>query len=236
MANILSTANSALNAAQQGLATTAHNIANQKTPGYNRQLVLQAAIGGQDEGGGFIGKGTEVISVRRVYNEYLGAQIRTTQTKNGELSSHYAQANRINNLMADPTSGLSPVLQDFFKSVQNLAANPEARGSMLAAGESMASRFQSLDGQLRELRGSVNSELSTSVSAINSFAQQIADLNKAITAADSGTGQLPNDLLDKRDYLIGELSKETKVTATKDGNSYNIFIGNGQPMVVGSVV
>lgn len=236
MANILSTTNSALNAAQQGLATTAHNIANAKTPGYNRQVLLQASLGGQDEGGGFIGKGTEVVSVRRVYNEYLAAQVRGAQTKQGQLESHYTQASRINNLLADPTSGLSPVLQDFFKSVQNLAANPEARGSMLAAAESMAARFQSMDGQLRELRVAVNTEIETSISAINSYARQIADLNEAISSAQSGGGQLPNDLMDKRDYLVSQLSKETKVTISKDGLNYGVFIGNGQPMVVGSVV
>jgi flagellar hook-associated protein 1 len=236
MANILSSTTSALTAAQAGLATTAHNIANAKTPGYNRQIVLQAAIGGQDEGGGFIGKGTEVISVRRVYNEYLGAQVRIAQTSGGQLSSHYTQASRINNLLADPTSGLSPVFQDFFKSVQDLTANPAARGSLLASAESMASRFQSMDGQLRELRVAVNSQISTSISAINSYAAQIADLNHAIAGAESGSGQLPNDLLDQRDYLVTELSKETKVTVTKDGSSYNIFIGNGQPMVVGATL
>ncbi|MFC7514195.1 flagellar hook-associated protein FlgK [Herbaspirillum sp. GCM10030257] len=236
MANILSTTNSALAAAQAGLATTAHNIANAKTPGYNRQVVLQAAVGGQDEGGGFIGKGTEVISVRRIYNEYLGAQIRVGQTTKGQLESHYAQINRINNLLADPTSGLSPVLQDFFKSVQNLAANPEARGSLLASAESMASRFQSMDGQLRELRVAVNTEISTSITAINSYTRQIANLNEAIANAQSGSGQMPNDLMDQRDYMVGELSKLTKVTVSKDGNSYGIFIGNGQPMVVGSTV
>jgi flagellar hook-associated protein 1 len=236
MANILSSTTSALTAAQAGLATTAHNIANAKTPGYNRQIVLQAAIGGQDEGGGFIGKGTEVISVRRVYNDYLGAQVRIAQTSGGQLSSHYTQASRINNLLADPTSGLSPVLQDFFKSVQDLTANPAARGSLLSSAESMASRFQSMDGQLRELRVAVNSQISTSISAINSYASQIADLNHAIAGAESGSGQLPNDLLDQRDYLVTELSKETKVTVTKDGTSYNIFIGNGQPMVVGATL
>ncbi|MGH8808758.1 MAG: flagellar hook-associated protein FlgK [Noviherbaspirillum sp.] len=236
MANILSTTNSALSAAQTGLATTAHNIANAKTPGYNRQLVLQAAIGGQDEGGGFIGKGTAVVSIRRVYNEYLGSQVRTAETSKGLLQSHYTQASRINNLLADPTSGLSPVLQDFFKSVQNLAANPDARGSVLAAAQSMAGRFQSMDGQLRELRVAVNNEISTSIRAINSYAEQIADLNEAIANAQSGSGQLPNDLLDQRDHLVGELSKLTKVTVAKDGNAYGIFIGNGQPMVVGTAV
>ncbi|MGE5650148.1 MAG: flagellar hook-associated protein FlgK [Bacillota bacterium] len=236
MANILSTSNSALFAAQQGLATTAHNIANANTVGYHRQVVLQAAIGGQDEGGGFIGKGTEVVSVRRVYNEYLGTQLRTVQTSQGQLDSHYTQASRINNMLADPNSGLSPVLQDFFQSVQNLAANPDARGSMLASSQSLASRFQSMDGQLRELRVAVNSEISTTITSINSYAQQIADLNDAISKAQSGSGQLPNDLLDQRDHMVGELSKLTKVTVAKDGSNYGIFIGNGQPMVVGSTV
>ncbi len=236
MANILSTANSALTAAQQGLATTAHNISNARTPGYHRQVVLQAAVGGQDEGGGFIGKGTEVVSVQRVYNEYLASQLRTVQTSQGQLEAHYTQANRINNMLADPNSGLSPVLQDFFQSVQNLAANPDARGSMLAAAQSMAARFQSMDGQLRELRVAVNSEISTTITAINSYAQQIADLNNAISKAQSGSGQMPNDLLDQRDHLVGELSKLTKVTVSKDGGNYGIFIGNGQPMVVGSTV
>lgn len=236
MANILSTTNSALVAAQAGLATTAHNIANAKTAGYNRQVVLQAALGGQDEGGGFIGKGTEIVSVRRVYNEYLGAQVRTAETSKGQLESHYTLASRINNLLADPTSGMSPVLQDFFKSVQNLAANPDARGSVLASAESLAARFQTMDGQLRELRVAVNTEISASVDTINSYAQQIADLNEAISGAQSGSGQLPNDLLDRRDYLVSELSKETKVSVTKDGNNYGIFIGNGQPLVVGTTV
>lgn len=236
MANILSTANSALNAAQQGLAVTAHNIANAQTPGFNRQVLLQAAVGGQDEGGGFIGKGTEVVSVRRVYNEYLGTQLRTVQTNEGQLDSHYTQASRINNMLADPDSGLSPVLQDFFKSVQDLSANPDARGSVLASAQSLAGRFQSMDGQLRDLRVAVNSEISTTVTSINSYAKQIADLNTAIDKAQSGSGQLPNDLLDQRDYLVNQLSQLTKVTVTKDGNNYGVFIGNGQPMVVGSVV
>lgn len=236
MANILSTTNSALVAAQQGLATTAHNIANARTEGYHRQIVMQAAVSGQNEGGGFIGKGTEVVSVQRVYNEYLGTQLRTVQTNQGQLDAHYVQASRINNMLADPNSGLSPVLQDFFQSVQNLAANPEARGSMLAASQSLASRFQSMDGQLRELRVAVNSEISTTITAINSYAQQIADLNEAISKAQSGSGHMPNDLLDQRDHLVGELSKLTKVTISKDGNNYGVFIGNGQPMVVGSTV
>ena len=74
MANILSVGQSALAAAQIGLSMTGHNIANASTPGYSRQVVLQSAIHGQDTGFGFVGKGTEVAGVQRVYSEILGRQ------------------------------------------------------------------------------------------------------------------------------------------------------------------
>jgi flagellar hook-associated protein 1 FlgK len=238
MANILSTAQTGLMAAQAGLATTGHNIANAQTPGYSRQVVIQGAISGQNEGGGFIGKGTEIITVRRQYSDYLGDQLQAVNTVKGQLESHYTEASRINNLLADPSSGLAPVLQDFFKGVQNLAGNASlnaSRQGMLASAESLAGRFQALDGQLRQIRDAVNSQITTSVASINSYAQQIASLNEAIgKAQNTAGGQPPNDLLDQRDYLVGELSKETQVTVVKEGVNYSIFVGNGQPMVIGS--
>jgi flagellar hook-associated protein 1 FlgK len=238
MANILSTANSALIAAQAGLATTGHNIANANTPGYNRQIVVQAAIAGQNEGGGFIGKGSTILTVQRRYSEYLGDQIRSVNTSKGQIETHYTEATRINNMLADPSSGLAPVLQDFFKGVQDLAGNASAnpsRQGMLAAAESLAARFQSLNGQMREIRDAVNTQITTNVASINSYAEQIANLNAAISKAQSAAGdQPPNDMLDQRDYLVSELSKLTQVTIVKENLNYSVFVGNGQPMVIGT--
>lgn len=237
MANILSIAQSGLMAAQAGLATTGHNIANQNTVGYNRQVVVQAAVAGQNEGGGFIGKGSTVVAVNRVYSAYLGDQLRSVNTIKGRLDGHYTEAVRINNLLADQTSGLAPVLQDFFSSVNAVAKdasmNP-ARVGMLAAAESMAGRFQSLNGQLQDMREGVNQQITTIVGSINSYVEQIAHLNDAIGKAQGATpGQLPNDLYDQRDLLVSELSKLTQVNVIKDDVNYTVFIGNGQPMVVG---
>jgi flagellar hook-associated protein 1 len=67
--NILSIGSSALNAAQVGLSTTGHNIANASTPGYSRQVVVQSAAQAQNFGYGYIGQGTEVAAVTRVYSE-----------------------------------------------------------------------------------------------------------------------------------------------------------------------
>jgi len=235
--NILGIGQSALTAAQVGLSTTGHNIANASTPGYSRQVVVQGASLPQNFGFGFLGQGTEVSTVKRIYNEYLGNQVQSAQTSKSGLDSYYAQIKQIDNLLADPASGLSPALQDFFSGIQEVASNPASipsREAALSSAESLASRFHSLAGRLDEIGQGVNSQVLSSVGAINSYAEQIANLNDAIGRAQRATGQPPNDLLDMRDQLILDLNKEVKATVVKQGDDgYNVFIGNGQPLVVG---
>jgi flagellar hook-associated protein 1 FlgK len=237
MPSILSVGQSALSAAQAGLVTTGHNIANASTPGYNRQVVVQGAVNGQDAGYGFIGKGTEVTAVRRVYSEFLNNQVLSTQTASTQLSSYYAQVQQVNNMLADSKAGLTPALQDFFSSLQAAGADPNsgaARQSMLSSANALVGRFQSMDAQLSELRQGVTTEMRSSVDAINVYAQQIGKLNDAIEKATSNGSSTPNDLLDQRDQAISELSKEIKVSVVKQGATYNVMIGSGQPLVVGT--
>ncbi|KRB93333.1 flagellar hook-associated protein FlgK [Noviherbaspirillum sp. Root189] len=238
MASILSVGQSALAAAQAGLVTTGHNIANASTPGYSRQVVVQSSAGSQNTGAGYIGKGANVTDVKRIYNELLAGQVRSAQSAQMQSQTYYSQISMIDNVLADTAGGVSPALQDFFKGIQSLASNvnvPGARQSALSSAEALAARFQSLDGQLREQKQSLNGQISASVDTINAYATQIAKLNDAIEKAmGNNEGKAPNDLLDQRDHAISELSKEVKVDVVKQGNSYNVFIGNGQPLVVGA--
>ncbi len=236
--NILSIGQSALAAAQVGLSTTGHNIANAATPGYNRQVVVQGAAQPQNYGFGFMGQGTEVTTVKRIYSEFLGGQVRTAQSTKSGLESYAAEIRQIDNLLGDPLSGLSPALQGFFSGMQEMASNPSsipARQAALSAGESLTARFQSLAGRLRDIEQGINSQITSSVNVINAYATQIGALNEAIGRAQGGSGQPANDLLDQRDQLIMDLNKEIKATTVKQGDgSVNVFIGNGQPLVVGA--
>ncbi|HZW14178.1 MAG TPA: flagellar hook-associated protein FlgK [Noviherbaspirillum sp.] len=236
--SILGIGQSALAAAQAGLATTGHNIANAATPGYSRQQVVMGTAGSQNYGFGYIGKGTTIVDVKRVYSELLGGQVRTAETSKNQFETYYNQISRINNQLADPAVGLSPVLQDFFKGIQDLAANPNAaasRQAALSSAEALAARFQGLSAEMDEVAVSVNRQIEASVTAINVYAAQIAKLNDAIEkAAGNADGKASNDLLDQRDLALTELSKEIKTTIVKQGNSYSVFIGNGQPLVVGA--
>lgn len=229
-----------LNAAQAGVLTTGHNIANASTKGFSRQQIIQTTNTPMLTGAGFFGQGTNVDTIQRVYNKFLTGQVLSAQTGAAEMDSYLAEVRQIDNLLADPSAGLSPALSDFFKGVQEVAANPSsipARQAMLSASQALVGRFQSVDQRLREIRDGVNSQVTSEVSLVNSYAQQIADVNQRIILAQAaGPTQPANDLLDQRDQLIADLNKEIRVTTLlQSDGTYSVFIGNGQPLVVGTL-
>jgi flagellar hook-associated protein 1 FlgK len=236
--NLLNIGKTGLFAAQAGLATTGHNIANANVAGYSRQQTVQSAGQAQNVGYGFIGSGTEVSAIKRYSDDFLNSQVRTAQAASSALSTYSAQINQVDNLLSDTSSGLSPALQDFFKSVQNVSANAgstASRQSMLSSAETLASRFQGINGKLDEIRNGVNSQITSGVSTINSFAKQIAALNDQISTLSQGSASPPNDLLDARDQLVIELNKQVKTTVVAgSNNSLTVSIGSGQPLVVGN--
>ncbi|MES2319297.1 MAG: flagellar hook-associated protein FlgK [Pseudomonadota bacterium] len=237
MANLLNIGKTGLFAAQAGLATTGHNIANANVAGFSRQQVIQGTGAGQNTGSGFMGSGTTVTDIKRYSDTFLTNQVRTATSANSSLSAFNAQISQVDNLLADPLSGLSPALQDFFKGVQDVAANPgstASRQAMLSSANSLTSRFQGINGRLQEIRDGVNGEIGAKVTLINSYGDQIAALNEQIAGASTAGGQMPNDLLDARDQLVLELNKQIKTSVVAgENNSVTVSIGNGQPLVVG---
>lgn len=237
--SIFSVAITGLNAAQVGLQTTNHNIANASTEGYNRQQIVQSTNTPMFSGAGFIGQGTSVETVRRIYSQQLNEQVLSASTGAAEMESYLSQIRQIDNLLADPVAGLSPALANLFKGVQEMAANPSslpARQAMLSASQALVARFQALDGRMAEIRAGVNAQITSEVGAINSYATQIADINQRIVLAQAvGPNQPANDLLDQRDQLIADLNTKIRATTiTQNDGTFSVFIGNGQPLVVGT--
>ncbi|ALK98529.1 flagellar hook protein FlgK [Massilia sp. WF1] len=237
--SLLSIGKSGLYAAQAALATTGNNITNANVAGYSRQAVVQETSISMGGSNGFIGTGTQIAQVKRYSDEFLNAQVRTAQASSSGLDAYAAQVSQIDNLLADTTSGLSPALQDFFSAVQNLTgdrAGVPSRGALLSSADTLAARFQSMNGRLEEIRQGVNTQVTSSVNLVNTYASQIAKLNDQIGKLSAGDSlNLPNDLVDKRDQLIMDLNKQVKATVMPgDNNMLTVSIGNGQPLVVGS--
>lgn len=228
---------SALNAAQLGLTTAGHNIANVNTDGFHRQAISQASNVALQSGAGFIGQGAHVDSIKRVYSQFLDSQVLQAQTQGARLDTYQTEITQIDNILADPNSGLSPALQDFFKAVGDVATNPQSipsRQALISSASAMVTRFQTLDQRFTEVRNGVNSQITESLSKVNSLAQQLANINDQIVVQTGSTNQPPNDLLDTRDNLVSQLNQLVSTTVvTQSDGALNIFIGNGQPLVVG---
>ena len=237
MADVLSTGLSSLRALKRALDTTSHNIANVATEGYTRQRVEFHARKPEMSGSGWIGTGVEVSTVRRVYDQFLTQQTRSSGTNLARLDAYASQAARIDNLLGDPANGLSSSLQSFTDAINEVSTTPAsipARQVLIAEGRALAERLRSYDTRLRDMSAEVNGRLSVEAQEITTLAQGIARLNGDISLAVQTSGQPPNDLLDQRDALIDELSGKVGVSVVAEGDAtLNVFIGNGQPLVLG---
>jgi flagellar hook-associated protein 1 len=227
---------SGLNAASLGLSTTGHNIANANTPGYSRQGIKQSAPYPQFSGSGFTGLGVRVDTVERSYDEFLTKQVQTAVSQDSYYGTYQAEIKQIDDLVADPAAGVSPALQSFFSAVQGVSTNPAslpARQSLMSNAQGLVNRFQVFDQRFAEMRAGVNGSLVNAADHVSALSKQIAQINSQI-AVSSGGGQLPNDLLDQRDQMVLDLNSLVKATSIKQNDgSINVFIGNGQNLVVG---
>jgi len=230
---------SGMNAAQAGLVTTGHNISNASTPGFSRQEIVQTSNLPQLTGAGFLGQGVAVSTVKRIYSDALANQLTLAQTQGSQIEAYYARITQLADMLGDPSAGLAPALQDFFSGVADVAAHPESvpsRQALLSSANALSARFQGLDRQFTEMRAGINTDIASSIGSINNYAQQIASLNQSIVVAESATAQQPaNDLRDQRDALVAALNQQVRASVVKESNgSYDVFVGNGQPVVVGS--
>lgn len=234
---ILNTAISGLLVSQRSLATTSHNISNVNTEGYSRQRVELVAREAQFRGVGYVGSGVEASSISRITDTFLTTQLRTSTTSASEINSFLTLASRVDDMLANEETGLSPSLQNFFAAIQDvndLPSSATSRQVLLSEAESLAARFQFLDRRLSDLGNEIKIQLNEDIHDINTISSSIADINVRIVAASGvANGQPPNDLLDQREVLIQDLAELVSVsTIEQDDGSMNVFIGNGQPLVI----
>lgn len=227
-----------LMAARYHLDTATHNIANAHTAGYSRQRVTQSTQFPEYAGFGYIGRGTLLVGVERLYDQFLQGNLLSATTRHAQGEALQELVAPLDNLVADPDAGLSPALQHFFDGVQEVADNPEnvaARQSLLAQAQVMTARFRLFDARMDEIRQDVEQRLGHVAEQINVLARGIAELNQQILRASTrGAEAPPNDLLDQRDQKARELAKLIGVkTVIDEQGMMSVFIGSGQTLVQG---
>src|SRR6185437_2288588 len=228
---------SALQAFQQAINVTSNNVANANTPGYDRERINLTAGAPQSNGSVSVGSGVVVTGISRAFSQAAANQLNTSQSTLGQLTALQNYSTQIDNLFGTTIGGLSTALQTFYSAYSDVANAPTstaARQALIGKAQSLAGSFQNASSELGNLNSDVNSRISADVTQINSIASAISTLNKQIvvgTAQDGG--QPPNELIDQRDQLVSNLSQLVGITTTTDSNgSLNVFVGNGQPLVL----
>ncbi len=238
--SIYNSAISGLQSSQIAIATTGHNIANVNTAGYRRQEILFETNTAVKTGNGFIGQGTNVSTIARVYNEFLERQVTQSESQSAYLDQYLQGLQQLDNVMGDRNAGFSTALQRFFASWNDVANDPAsttARQGVIGAANTVASSINSLGNYIQSLQESVNVDITGITSQINGYASSIASLNNRIASVQTTSTQPPNDLMDQRDQLLSQLNQLADVTVVKDSTTgdYNVFLGHGFQLVTGTV-
>jgi flagellar hook-associated protein 1 len=238
MSDILSTSVSGLLAFQRALDVTSNNISNVATPGYSVENANFNPQPGQATAVGYFGSGVTIESVTRSYDELLAGQVRSSQSGYSSFNTYATQASQIDNMLSDSSTGLTASLQAFVNSLHTVADSPSStaqRQALLSQAQGLAQQMQNYTSQLSTYGAGIESQIGGAVSQINTLSSGIAALNGQIAAGLASTGQTPNTLMDQRDQMLDQLSQYVTVnTATQADGSMNVYIGSGQPLVIGS--
>jgi flagellar hook-associated protein 1 FlgK len=240
-------------AQQEALDTTSHNIANASTKGYSRQEVLLSAsralsiVTGSTDGGqdaAQLGTGVDVDGITRARDHFLDLQYRAQAMRLGGLAATVQGLETIEGALAEPgETGISQELQTFWSDWEGLANSPEdaaSRQAVVEAGKALATSLAELNGQLTDAAELAEAEFGAIAGEggeVEQIAKEIASLNGAIRSAKTG-GSEPNDLLDRRDLLLDELSELGQVSVTENANGTD-EVGFGDaaaPLVEGTEV
>ncbi len=228
---------SGLKISQTGLRTVGHNIANADTEGYSRQRTDAVTNPASFYQGSWVGNGANISNIERTVNQFITTQLRTDTTLFHDMDSFYTQVTQLDNLLSDESTGLTSGLNNFFNAVQNGADDPTslaARQLVISEADNLSDRFNTVYSRMQTIDAGTQAALKGATAKINALAANIAQLNSKIGDVWGSSRSQPNDLLDKRDLALKELSALVPVQVYDQGGGHiNVAIGTGQSLVLG---
>ncbi|PKG38628.1 flagellar hook-associated protein FlgK [Psychromonas sp. Urea-02u-13] len=238
MADLFQIGLSGIYSSQAKLNTTGHNIANINTEGYSRQSAEVVSGGADRFGNYFIGRGSIVEGVERAYDKFAFTENILNTSQASYTKEVFQQSSQMDMLLSDEsTSVIKPVLQTF-ESMNGVVNKPnmlESRTVFLESAGNMVNQYNRLYDNLEIQYTGINNDIVNTAKTVTTLADNLANLNKQISIVLGNGGQSnANDLLDKRDQAITELSQYVDVSVVPaDNGMVNVYIGSGQSLVMG---
>ncbi len=224
----------ALSAFRRAIDVVGHNVANVNTPGFHRQSPVMSASDPfaapsfvKEIGPYQVGTGVDVISIYRNYDKALEYNIRNLVSTQGNYSMSAQFLQQIDSI-AGLREGIFDKITDFFNAFQSVSNTPESitvRQVAVQAGVSLSQEINALSQTLMNARNDTDRYIQQDITKVNTLLQHLRDLNVLIREA-SGTGDMPNDLLDQRDQALNDLSNYVDITVSEGtNNSIQVYIG-----------
>jgi flagellar hook-associated protein 1 FlgK len=238
----LDSALTGLMAASQGMSTVANNTSNANTPGYSVQSVNQVeALGNPAGPPGAIGTGTDVISIRRGFDQYLYQEMVQATAANTAAQAVSASASDLATIFpiaSGGQGGLNDMLNGLFGAATTVAQDPTSlpnRDAFISDAQQVVSSFQSLGAQLGGRITTTTGQITGAVAQINGLTQQIAQINNQIMTHSGPAGTATNSLLDQVDQLVQQLGAQIGISVQQGANgTIDVYVAGGMALVNGS--
>jgi flagellar hook-associated protein 1 len=202
---------SGLFTAQKNLSVVNHNIGNANTPGYSKQESVQQALRPimVFDGSGMVGLGSSVTTINRLRNEYMDTKYWGENKVVGEFNIKEKMLMDIESIFGEPSdSGITTIMNEFNNSLYELQkdpASPSARSAVSQNAVTLTRYFNNISGYMEKLQLGMNQNITSVVGEVNALGEQILKLGEQIFSFEL-TGNVANDLRDKRTLLIDKLS------------------------------
>jgi len=224
---------SSLRTAKTALMATGDNISNAENPKFTRREVVFQEKPPIISLPILIGRGAEVIKIKRAYDSFLAKQWQQELGTLGYYEVKKQALNRLENIFNETQGGgLSEALDAFWNAWEDVAADPTSmvnRYNLVNKTKTLTATFQKMSADIKELQEDTDTEIKGMVDKINIITRQIAYLNEKITEVEI-KGVDANNFRDERDDLVRQLAELADVTAFEEERQVTVLIG-GVPVV-----
>jgi flagellar hook-associated protein 1 FlgK len=236
ISHVLSIAKEALLTHQLSLQVASHNIANVDTPGYTRQSLQLETHNATPIKQGMLGGGVMGTNILRNYDQFMVQRLASQESSLGNLEAQQESMKLVETVFNEaPGLAINDLMNQFWSSWQKLSDNPETsatRQAVVQSSQLIIDQLHTMSSEMAQAKFDIGTSLDTAIGDVNSIVKQIADLNVEISGAETAAGGQANDLRDKRDSLVQDLSKLLDVSFFEDKNgAYTVLMADGHTLV-----
>ena len=235
ISHVLSIAKEALLTHQLSIQVASHNIANVDTVGYTRQSLQLETHTATPISSGMLGGGVKGTTILRNYDQFMVQRLASQESSMGSLEAQQESMRLVETVFNEaPGLAINDLMNQFWSSWQDLADNPETsatRQAVVQSSQLIIDQLHAMSSEIAQAKFDIGVSLDTAIGDVNSMVSEIASLNVEISGAESAAGQA-NDMRDKRDSLVQDLSKLLDVSFFEDKNGgYTVLMADGHTLV-----